>query len=89
MTWLSKEAENEIKKEVAVTVTTFLDNYTKPEPRLLGLITQKQLEEELNVNYNTLRKWEDNGLPRYIPPLEDTRKVFYRVTDILQFLGVK
>lgn len=89
MAWLSKEAENEIKKEVAITVTTFLDNYTKPEPRLLGLITQKQLEEELNVNYNTLRKWEDNGLPRYIPPLEDTRKVFYRVTDILQFLGVK
>ena len=44
---------------------------------------------ELGIDYNTLRRWEDNGLPRYIPPLEDTRKVFYRVTDILQFLGVK
>ena len=89
MAWLSKEAENEIKKEVAASVTTFLNNYTKPEPRLLGLITQTDLKKELGIDYNTLRKWEDNGLPRYIPPLEDTRKVFYRVSDILQFLGVK
>ena len=89
MAWLSKEAENEIKKEVAVSVTTFLNNYTKPEPRMLGLITQTDLKKELGIDYNTLRKWEDNGLRRYIPPLEDTRKVFYRVSDILQFLGVK
>jgi len=88
MTWLSKEAENEIKREVAITVTTFLDNYTKPEPRLLGLITQTDLKKELGIDYNTLRKWEDNGLPRYQAPLEDTRKVFYKVSDILQFLGV-
>ena len=89
MAWLSKEAENEIKKEVSVTVTTFLDNYTKLEPRLLGLITQTDIKKELGIDYNTLRKWEDDGLPRYIPPLEDTRKVFYRVSDILQFLWVK
>lgn len=46
MAWLSKEAENEIKKEVAVSVTTFLNNYTKPEPRMLGLITQTDLKKE-------------------------------------------
>ena len=48
MAWLSKEAENEIKKEVAFTVTTFLNNYTKPEPRMLGLITQTDLLKELS-----------------------------------------
>lgn len=89
MTWLSKEAENEIKREVAITVTTFLDNYTKPEPRLLGLITQSDLKKELGIDYNTLRRWEDNGLKRYQAPLEDTRKVFYKVSEILLFLGVK
>lgn len=89
MTWLSKEAENDIKKEVAITVTTILENFQKPEPRLLGLITQSDLKKELGIDYNTLRRWEDNGLPRYIPPLEDSRKVFYRVSDILQFLGVR
>lgn len=89
MTWLSKEAENEIKREVAITVTAFLDNYTKPEPRLLGLITQSDLKKELGIDYNTLRRWEDSGLPRYQAPLEDSRKVFYKVSDILQFLGVR
>lgn len=45
MTWLSKEAENDIKKEVAITVTTILENFQKPEPRLLGLITQSDLKK--------------------------------------------
>lgn len=89
MTWLSKEAENDIKKEVAITVTTILENFQKPEPRLLGLITQSDLKKELDIDYNTLRRWEDNGLPRYQAPLEDTRKVFYKVRDILIFLGVQ
>ncbi|HEN0625913.1 XRE family transcriptional regulator [Streptococcus agalactiae] len=89
MSWLSKEAENEIKQEVAITVTTILENYTKPEPRLLGLITQADLKKELGIEYKTLARWEKNGLPRYQAPLEDTRKVFYRVSDVLAFLGVK
>ena len=43
----------------------------------------------LEIEYKTLKRWENNGLRRYQPPLEDTRKVFYRVSDILQFLGVR
>ncbi|EFR44923.1 hypothetical protein [Streptococcus pseudoporcinus] len=89
MTWLSKEAENEIKQEVTITVSTFFDNYTRPEPRLLGLITQADLKKELGIEYKTLKRWEENGFKRYIPPLEDTRKVFYRVSDILAFFGGK
>ncbi|MCK1196577.1 MerR family transcriptional regulator [Streptococcus uberis] len=89
MTWLSKEAENDIKKEVVITVTTFLDNYTRPEPRILGLITQADLKKELGIEYKTIRRWEKNGLPRYQAPLEDTRKVYYKVSDILAFLGAE
>ncbi|MBS8114840.1 XRE family transcriptional regulator, partial [Streptococcus suis] len=58
-------------------------------PRLLGLITAQQVKDELGIKDKTLKRWEDNGLRRYQPPLEDTRKIFYRVSDILKFLGVE
>lgn len=89
MSWLSKDAEKEIKQEVAITVSTFLENYTRPEPRLLGLITQADLKKELGIEYQTIRRWEENGLKRYSPGIDDTRKVFYKVSDILIFLGVQ
>ncbi|MGU8027270.1 XRE family transcriptional regulator, partial [Streptococcus suis] len=58
-------------------------------PRLLGLITAQQVKDELGIKDKTLKRWEDNGLRRYQPPIEDTRKIFYRVSDILIFLGVE
>lgn len=88
MSWLSKEAENELKIELLTTFSDFLENYNKPQPRLTGLISQSQLIKELGIKYNTLIRWEDAGLKRYTPPIEDTRKVFYKVSDILIFLGV-
>ena len=51
--------------------------------------TAKQLKDELNVTDNTLKRWEEKGLKRYQPPLEDTRKAYYKVSDILIFLGVE
>ena len=45
--------------------------------------------EELDIKYKTLQKWENAGLRRYQPPLEDTRKVYYKVSDILNFWGLK
>lgn len=89
MTWLSIEAENDIKKEITTTVSTFLESYTKPQPRLLGLMTAQQVKEELGIEYKTLQRWELAGLKRYQPPLEDTRKMFYKVSDILVFLGIE
>jgi phage protein len=45
--------------------------------------------EELDIKYKTLQKWEGAGLRRYQPPLEDTRKAYYKVADIWKFLGVE
>ena len=59
----------------------------KFEPPLLGLISKTRLKKELELTDKTLDKWEENGLKRYQPPLEDTRKVYYRVSDTLIFLG--
>lgn len=53
----------------------------------LGLISQGDLITELNISYRTIIRWEKAGLKRYLPPLEDTRIVFYKVMDIMKFLG--
>ena len=72
----------EYQKELAQGVISVLDKHQ------LGLITAQQAMDELGLKYNTLRRWEEAGLKRYQPPVEDTRKVYYRVSDILAFLGV-
>ena len=47
-----------------------------------------ELKEELGIGDKTLTKWEGAGLPQYIPPIEDTRKAYYKISDVLKFLGV-
>ncbi|HEM3481647.1 XRE family transcriptional regulator [Streptococcus suis] len=85
---LSRESEQDLTHGLLDMVGKYLDAREKVKPRLLGLITAQQIKDELDVEYKTLKRWEDNGLRRYQPPLEDTRKIFYRVSDILIFLGV-
>ena len=86
---LSKESEQDLAHGVLKLVGSYLDAREKVKPRTLGLITAQQVKDELGIKTKTLKRWEDNGLRRYQPPLEDTRKVFYRVSDILVFLGVE
>lgn len=85
---LSKESEQDLTKGVLELVEKYLEAREQAKPRLLGLIPASQLEEELGIKYKTLQRWESAGLRRYQPPLEDTRKIFYRISDILIFLGV-
>ena len=84
---LSKESENSLKRGILKLVENFLKDYLKPKQRITGLMTPKQLKEDLEIDYNTLKRWERAGLKRFTPPIEDTRKVFYRIDDILIFLG--
>ena len=46
-----------------------------------------EIEQDLKIP--TIEKWEMNGLKSFMPPLEETRTKFYKVTDILSFLGVE
>lgn len=84
---LSKESEQELSQGVLTLIDTFLKSQDKVFQKSLGLMTAKQLKDELDIKDNTLKRWEENGLKRYQPPLEDTRKVYYKVSDILIFLG--
>mgnify|MGYP000916442306 FL=1 len=86
---LSKESESSLKRGILKLIGSFLKDYLKPKQRITGLITPKQLKEELEIDYNTLKRWERAGLKRFTPPIEDTRKVFYKIDDILIFLGAE
>ena len=52
----------------------------------LGILTQKELLQELSIAPNTLKSWENNGLKRLEPPIEGCRTVYYKIDDVLQFL---
>ena len=71
---LSKESEQELSQGVLTLIDTFLKSQDKVFQKSLGLMTAKQLKDELDIKDNTLKRWEENGLKRYQPPLEDTRK---------------
>ncbi len=86
---LSRESEESLKMEVLKLVSGFLKSYTKPKSKTLGLITQDELLTDLSVSFNTLQRWEQAGLKRYTPPIEGTRAVFYKIDDVLLFLGVE
>lgn len=86
---LSRESENDLKTGMLKIVEDFLKDYQQPKPRLLGLITQDELLTDLSVSFNTLQRWEQAGLKRYLPPIEGTRTVFYKIDDVLLFLGVE
>lgn len=86
---LTAQSEIDLKTGILELIENYLEARETVKPRTLGLITAQQVKDELGIKDKTLKRWEDNGLRRYQPPLEDTRKIFYRVSDILKFLGVE
>ena len=86
---LSKESEQELAHGVLDLVENYLGARDTIKPRLTGLISAQVAMEELDIKYKTLQRWESAGLRRYQPPLGETRKVYYKVSDILIFLGVE
>ena len=83
---LSKESEYELTHGVLELVENYLEAREKTKPRLTGLISAQQA---MDIKHKTLQRWENAGLRRYKPPLEDARKVYYRVSELLKFLGVE
>ena len=84
---LSKDSEKELKTGILNLIQGFLQSYFKPKPRILGLIIKEELQEELSISSNTLARWEKAGLKRYMPPVEGTRLIYYKINDVLRFLG--
>lgn len=89
MNLLSHEAEIQLVTGTMERVDRYLEARERLPKNHTGLITQQQLRDELDISFQTLTSWEQAGLRRYQPPLEDTRKVFYKIRDVLIFLGVE
>ncbi|SFG33738.1 hypothetical protein [Streptococcus equinus] len=54
-----------------------------------GLISAKELKEELDITGATLTNWVKLGLKVYQPPFENSKKQYFRVSDIINFLTVR
>ncbi|KPA56206.1 hypothetical protein, partial [Streptococcus suis] len=68
---LTAQSEADLKTGILELIENYLEAREKVKPRLLGLITAQQVKDELGIKDKTLKRWEDNGLRRYQPPLED------------------
>ena len=86
---LSRESEQDLVHGILEVVERYHEARDRLKPRLTDLISAQEVMDELDIKYKTLQKWEDAGLRRYHPPLEDTRKIYYRISDLLKFLGVE
>ncbi|HEO6767445.1 TPA: MerR family transcriptional regulator [Streptococcus agalactiae] len=72
--------------ETLLTLLVSLIQQQAKQSTTLGIVTQKELLALLDVSPNTLKTWEKKGLPRLEPPIEGTRTVYYKLSDVLDFL---
>lgn len=84
-----EEMMERIESGVLDRVDRYLNQRQEQPPRQLNLISQTALRDELDISYQTIKRWEKAGLRRYQPPIEDTRSVYYKITDVLKFFGVE
>lgn len=88
MRLLSDEAERELLEKVE----QHLDQRLELDKQFndgWDLVSRSEVIKKLKVSGTTLTRWEKMGLRQYRPPLENTHKVYYRKTDIYNFLTVK
>lgn len=85
MNLLSREVERELVARILEAVESYLEARERLKNKT-GLLTRQEIYDDLEINANTLARWERLGLKRYTPPIENSKKVFYRVTDLLKFL---
>ncbi|HEL0719396.1 hypothetical protein KP778_05550 [Streptococcus equi subsp. zooepidemicus] len=54
-----------------------------------GLITAKELKDELGISGTTLKNWMDIGLVSYQSPFESSKKLYFKVSDVINFLTIR
>ncbi|GGE34618.1 hypothetical protein [Streptococcus himalayensis] len=84
---LSRETELELLK----LVDHHLEKRYELERQMMDSFDLKPVEEvteKLKVTSTTLRNWEEAGLQRYQSPFENSKKVYYRASDLYNFLAV-
>ncbi|MGT2832382.1 hypothetical protein JavanS250_0009 [Streptococcus satellite phage Javan250] len=75
-----------IEKLIPVLETIVNQQYIKPSKT--GLINQTELREDLHISQPTIDRWKKHGLRPYVPPVKGSKTIFYKISDVLLFMGV-
>lgn len=88
--FLSEWFERVLLDRIVAVIENYLNRRLELEKRwrVAGLVTRQKLMDDLDIKDDTLKRWETLGLKRYQPPMEKTNKIFYKETDVEQFLSV-
>lgn len=54
-----------------------------------GLMSARELKKELDITGATLTSWVKKGLKVYQPLFESSKKQYFRVSDVINFLTVR
>ncbi len=87
MQLLSREAELELLEKVGDHLEKRLE-LEKQHNDGWDLIARADLLNKLGISGTTLNNWEKHGLKPYQSPFENSKKIYYRKTDIYNFLAV-
>ncbi|HEP1407663.1 TPA: hypothetical protein ACQ99M_001113 [Streptococcus pyogenes] len=84
-----------LSREVELELLEKIDQYLEKRWQLelenkddWDLIPRQDLLEKLGISGTTLSNWEKRGLKPYQSPFENSKKVYYRKSDIYNFLSV-
>ena len=87
MQLLSREAELELLEKVGDHLEKRME-LEKQRDDNWDLISRPEVLEKLGISGTTLNNWEKEGLKPLRSPFESSKKVYYRKSDIYNFLAV-
>ena len=87
MQLLSREAELELLEKVGDHLEKRME-LEKQRDDNWDLISRPDLLDKLGISGTTLNNWEKHGLRPYQSPFENSKKIYYRKSDIYNFLAV-
>ena len=87
MQLLSREAELELLEKVGDHLAKRME-LEKQRDDNWDLISRTELLKKLDISGTTLNNWEKEGLKPLRSPFESSKKVYYRKSDVYNFLAV-
>ena len=87
MQLLSREAELELLEKVGDHLEKRME-LEKQRDDNWDLISRPEVLEKLGISGTTLNNWQEHGLKSFQSPFENSKKIYYRKSDIYNFLAV-
>ncbi len=87
MQLLSREAELELLEKVSDHLEKRLE-IEKQHNDGWDLISRHDLLDKLGISGTTLNNWQEHGLKSFQSPFENSKKIYYRKSDVYNFLAV-